>query len=491
MCDEPAVAALLERIYRDYGRLDGVIHGAGIIEDRLIEDKDESSFDRVFDTKVDSSFILARHVKPDTLRFLVFYASVSGRIGNRGQADYAAANEVLNRLAWQLDRQWPNTRVVAINWGPWDSNGMASAQVLRELRSRGIVPVQAQSGRSFLMEELKKGRKGDVEIIAGDGPWPSFENSQVPVQSPPASNCRAQLPFVRNAPAIASGGAVAMEHTFSVAADPYLEDHLLDSAPVLPLAAVLEWVAEFVQSAWPEWTVVSVRDLRVLKGIVVGDREQIKAEFRAKSSTHSNGDSLNVGIEVVDVERKVVCYRATAVLQTCEIRDAGGRVTPLPPARRLDAGTAYRDYLFHGDRFRLLTAITSITDAGIDAAAIPSDAAAWLNPGAKRSNVEGPIGHWLFDPGIVDVAPQLAIVWSRMKYGMTAIPNRFGTATRFGKGPMTGPMNVALRVRPSSDPCNLIYDATFFAADGSVRLFLEECNSACSERLNKIAIPAQ
>ena len=57
--DERAFGNLLDAIYRDYGRLDGVIHGAGIIEDRLIDDKNPGSFARVFDTKVRSALVLS------------------------------------------------------------------------------------------------------------------------------------------------------------------------------------------------------------------------------------------------------------------------------------------------------------------------------------------------------------------------------------------------------------------------------------------------
>jgi NAD(P)-dependent dehydrogenase (short-subunit alcohol dehydrogenase family) len=167
--------SLLDGIYVRHSRLDVVIHGAGIIEDKLIVDKTKDSFDRVFDTKVDSAFILNRHLRPDFLKAIVLFSSVAGRCGNRGQSDYAAANEIMNRLAWQMDRHWQNTRVVAINWGPWDTTGMASEQVKRQFRERGIIPIPLPGGRQFFADELRYGRKGEVEVIAGEGPWESSE----------------------------------------------------------------------------------------------------------------------------------------------------------------------------------------------------------------------------------------------------------------------------------------------------------------------------
>ncbi|MCU0839433.1 MAG: SDR family NAD(P)-dependent oxidoreductase, partial [Rhodospirillales bacterium] len=104
--DFGAAGALIDDIYRRYGRLDGIIHGAGIIDDRLLIDKSLASWRAVVATKVEGALALARAVRPDGLRFFVLFSSVAGRYGNAGQTDYATANELLNRLAWQLHRQW-------------------------------------------------------------------------------------------------------------------------------------------------------------------------------------------------------------------------------------------------------------------------------------------------------------------------------------------------------------------------------------------------
>lgn len=174
--------ALIDNIYARYGRLDAVIHGAGIIEDKLIVDKTLASFDRVFDTKVDSTFILSRHLRPESLKAIILFSSVAGRCGNRGQSDYAAANEVMNRLAWQMDKLWSTTRVVAINWGPWDTVGMASEQVKRQFKERGVIPIPLASGRQFVADELRYGSKGDTEVIGGDGPWEADEAAKGKIQ---------------------------------------------------------------------------------------------------------------------------------------------------------------------------------------------------------------------------------------------------------------------------------------------------------------------
>lgn len=177
-------SAVINGIYNRYGHLDAVIHGAGIIEDKLIVDKSNESFERVFDTKVDSTFILSRHLRTESLKLLVLFSSVAGRYGNRGQSDYAAANEVMNRFALRLQKSWPNTRVVAINWGPWDTTGMASESVKRQLRERGIIPIPPQSGRQFFTDELRYGSKDETEVIAGVGLWAAYEADFNPCFNP-------------------------------------------------------------------------------------------------------------------------------------------------------------------------------------------------------------------------------------------------------------------------------------------------------------------
>jgi hypothetical protein len=92
---------------------------------------------------------------------------VAGRFGNRGQSDYAAANEVLSKLAVYLDRRWLG-RIISIAWGPWSTIGMVS-ELEQHLEQRGLQMIPPDVGPRFLDEELRLGRKGDCEVvIAGD-----------------------------------------------------------------------------------------------------------------------------------------------------------------------------------------------------------------------------------------------------------------------------------------------------------------------------------
>ncbi|WP_406700276.1 SDR family NAD(P)-dependent oxidoreductase [Singulisphaera sp. Ch08] len=120
--DVDALRKVLARWQTRFGPVRGLIHGAGIIHDKLLRDKTLESYDRVLSTKLDGALNLASLLDPESLRFAAFFSSVAGRFGNRGQVDYAAANDTLNKLALWLDRRWSG-RVVSVNWGPWSGVG--------------------------------------------------------------------------------------------------------------------------------------------------------------------------------------------------------------------------------------------------------------------------------------------------------------------------------------------------------------------------------
>jgi NAD(P)-dependent dehydrogenase (short-subunit alcohol dehydrogenase family) len=168
--DQTAFSLLIDRIYRDYGRLDVVIHGASITDDKLIRDKMPESFDRVVDTKADSAFVLSRKLRPESLQCLLFMSSVTMAFGNRGQADYAAANGILNGFASVLAVQWPG-RVVAMNWGPWDSPGTISDDVRHQLLSHGVRMIPPAEGAEAALHEIEAGPPYDALVALGDGPW--------------------------------------------------------------------------------------------------------------------------------------------------------------------------------------------------------------------------------------------------------------------------------------------------------------------------------
>ena len=160
--DAAAVSAVIGDVYGRHGRLDGVIHGAGIVEDRLVRDKTPESFARVYATKVDGARALMSGLRDD-IRFLVLFGSVSGVLGNRGQADYAAANDALDSIAHLLSTRLPG-RVVAVDWGPWAGGGMITPELEREYARRGVTLIDPEEGAACLLAEITAG-SGPAQVI--------------------------------------------------------------------------------------------------------------------------------------------------------------------------------------------------------------------------------------------------------------------------------------------------------------------------------------
>ena len=157
----PELGALVDRIYATRGRIDAVIHGAGVLEDKLVKHKTGDSFERVFATKVAAAHVLADKLRDDT-KLVVMFSSIVGVLGNRGQADYAAAGDALDKLA--IRGSWkPHTRVVSIDWGPWAGTGMVSAELEREYARRGLALIDPARGVQALLAEL--GSRGDAQVV--------------------------------------------------------------------------------------------------------------------------------------------------------------------------------------------------------------------------------------------------------------------------------------------------------------------------------------
>jgi acyl transferase domain-containing protein/NAD(P)H-dependent flavin oxidoreductase YrpB (nitropropane dioxygenase family)/NAD(P)-dependent dehydrogenase (short-subunit alcohol dehydrogenase family) len=476
VCDEQAFGALLDTIYRDYGRLDGVIHGAGIIEDKFIEDKTPDSFDRVFDTKVRSALVLSRKLRLDELSCLVFFSSISGRFGNRGQCDYAAANEVLNKLALALNRRCPG-RVVSINWGPWES-GMVSPELRKQFAQHGVVIVPRAVGRKSLDQELCFGRKGEVEVLLG-----GIADGRLPPPAPKAAPSKGTQSYPLIAPGDSlsrlADGSIEILRTLDPDRDLYLRDHQLDGRPVFPLTMALELMAEAASVGWPELQVVAMKNLRLLRGLVVGNGP-LPVRIRAKPLTPASRDGVEVEVSIVGLEsREPPYYKVIACL---------GVELPTPPAVEtlalseevplpLPLEEVYRQWLFHGPLMAGVAAITGIGANGITGDLIPSM--------PEKCLVAAPQVPWILDPVVLDSALQLIIVWSRIHWDMTPLPSRLHTYRRFG--PLTGgKITCQVRIRPDAAAHIVHCDFTLSSSDGQLLGLIENAEGVCSKALNRL-----
>jgi hypothetical protein len=252
----------------------------------------------------------------------------------------------------------------------------------------------------------------------------------VPRAETPTTHTRA-LPLLHGA-TFSNGGGHVVEavRTLDPAFDLYLFDHSMDGSPVLPLAVACELMAEFVQKSWPDLQVVAVRELQLLKGVVLENGPRpVRLIARAQVEPPPDRPGIDVNVEIRDVNASgPLHYRATVELAPelpeapwYAVADADGEsLRPFP----MSVAEAYRQWLFHGPRLQAITEIEGISERGTSAVL---DASA--PPPALRGHSHP---RWLIDPVILDSGLQLFLLWARAHLDKTALPSRFLRYRRFG-----------------------------------------------------------
>ena len=124
VCNLQDMAAARDRAVSRFGRIDMVIHAAGVVDDAPILTKALASVENVFAAKVHGTEVLGEVFPDGSVGRMVVFSSTSTAIAPAGQVDYVAANEFLN--AWARSRAGGKTQVTAVNWGIWAEVGMAA-----------------------------------------------------------------------------------------------------------------------------------------------------------------------------------------------------------------------------------------------------------------------------------------------------------------------------------------------------------------------------
>ncbi|UCJ07852.1 SDR family NAD(P)-dependent oxidoreductase [Chitinophaga pendula] len=149
------------------GPLAGVVHGTGFFQDARIPHKTTADFKTVFNAKVSTARHLYKQLQtfPD-LQFVCFMSSIAAVYGNAGQADYVAANDWLNELAsqWNKEVTYP---VKSLLWGIWSETGFARDKQggLRMLTEHGVQGISNQAGAAAFLRELYSGTKEAANIL--------------------------------------------------------------------------------------------------------------------------------------------------------------------------------------------------------------------------------------------------------------------------------------------------------------------------------------
>ncbi len=193
--------SLLQTIEADLP-IRGIVHAAGVVEDGLVRSQSWGAYERVMGPKVRGAWALGRCARERAVDFFVMFSSATSVLGNAGQGAYAVANAFMDGLAHRLRAD--GVRALAVNWGPWDEEGMATrAAGSAPTASRGLAPIPADDALESL-ESLLCGSVSQAVVLPND-----LEPLVRDESSPMVSSLRAELDVGRDVSRAedAAGGA--------------------------------------------------------------------------------------------------------------------------------------------------------------------------------------------------------------------------------------------------------------------------------------------
>ena len=497
--DAAAVARVLAGVRSRHGAIRALVHGAGVLADRRIEDKTDEQFDAVYGTKVSGLRNLLAALAQDELKVIALFSSYTGRFGRIGQVDYAAANEVLNKLAQQEARRETrlraNCRVVSINWGPWNG-GMVTPGLRKLFEQEGVGLIDPAAGAAFLVREMCAPAGAAIEVLALAPP------PQALAPAPPAPPTGAALARSRVA---LSQAAVAFEREVSVAALPFLASHVINGRAVLPAALMVEWLAQAALHGHPGMRFHGLDDFKVLKGVVLDAGQSVTVRLHAgpaqqRDKLHvvpvymtslvsgaavgaaAGGASVGAASGVSDtasgggVNTRQILHAQADVLLTEE------KLPNAPVADVVDmSGGAIADayslgVLFHGAALHGIERVEVCAERGV--------AALLKAASAPIKWMQNPLrGSWIADPLALDSAFQMMILWSNAHRGGPSLPSALRSyrqfVSAFPKGGCRAVIGVALGISAIA-----VATIQFLDRQGNVLASAEGCEFVVDAKLH-------
>jgi NAD(P)-dependent dehydrogenase (short-subunit alcohol dehydrogenase family) len=460
--DQAELTRQVERLTPQTGPITAILHGAGNLADKRIEKKTEGDFETVYSAKVDGLANLLACVPPGQLDTLILFSSAAGFYGNPGQSDYALANEILNKTAHLIQRTNPQCHVVTLNWGPWDG-GMVTPALRALFAERQIDIIPIDSGAQMLVDELERRNSPAVQVLIGS-PMNVHANGYDP---------------------LAPLKTRQVQRTLSLAANPFLQHHMIGGQAVLPTVCALEWMGNTAEQLYPGYTFFRAENYRVLKGIVFD-------ETLAPAYT----------VEVKEADKSVKGLILLDVMISSQTQQGKPRfhysvrlhlIDQLPtPANYLNADYRMTDgepgaplytngTLFHGPSFQGVRRILNYSPQRLTLECEMPDVS---------EAMQGQFAIQSFNPFLADVQFQSMVIWARRFYNAGSLPLRAQAGTYYGSPEPGAPFFVSLEVRSHSDS-GLVADIIAHDSDGKIYTQVEGAEVTISAQLNRLFTPSR
>lgn len=334
--DPGQVQAAIHEIGQRYGRIDGIVHGAGILRDRVLSQMSPEEFAAVCRVKLLGALNLFAAAAPAGLRFLVALSSAAAIQGNRGQANYTAANRMMSALLEDIRRRQPHLRCKALMLPPVSGSGMAADPEVRHfLEKMGVGYFEPAEVGELFRQELFFGKAEDVWVmfmtqlpkmpqVALDATSPAPEPKLLQVQTMrfPAHN----FPLVDTVLEVDyQEGLLRAARTFSWGRDLWLPDHKpfkFLKHPLVSTIMALEAFMEVSRLLYPYLQVRGVRHAEFREIIECPPDAAVTSEITCRGHQESGGEvicRLTLETPMVSpsgraLDRKALNYRAQVIL---------------------------------------------------------------------------------------------------------------------------------------------------------------------------------
>ncbi len=272
-----ALGDTIKPIIQQHGEITGLIHGAGVLADRKLEQKSIQDFELVYGTKINGFRNLWKVLDPSKLRHVLLFSSGAGFFGNPGQSDYAIANEAINQIAWDLNRKHPHIKVVSYNWGPWDG-GMVDENLKKLFQQRGVQVIPRGEGAKIFAETALSNDQfpSPIFVVGND-----IRGKDLPIS---AENWEESI-FLK-----------LEDNTL-------FTDHSIGGVPVLPATYALALLLRASEDHYQGYKVQKFQNFKVLQGLRFD--EQISHSFTIKGSFASESDgTIQISVALQSSEKK-------------------------------------------------------------------------------------------------------------------------------------------------------------------------------------------
>ena len=265
-----AVHSIIEHIRRDHGRINVLLHAAGLERSHFLPDKDAKEFDLVFDVKADGFFNLIHAIGEMQLDAMVAFSSIAGRFGNGGQTDYSSANDLLCKFVSSFRSTHPQTRGIAIDWTAWGKIGMATrGSIPKMMEAAGIDILDPEVGIPLIRRELTGGgTRGEIVVAERLGilldEFDSTGGLDVDALERSREHKPAGGPMIGEITGMGIHRGLTMETRLDPKSQPFLNDHRIDGTPVLPGVMGIEAFAEAALCIHPDWHIEAVEEVHFL-----------------------------------------------------------------------------------------------------------------------------------------------------------------------------------------------------------------------------------